>query len=153
MGKTKASWVERPGGRQVGRFHVEFEVANYQDMVRAQNGDLQPAEIRRATIQGVVDSGAASLVLPQRVAEELGVPTKTKVRVKYANGRIGIRNKVSDVFVSMLGRDAVFTAVVEPKRETALIGAIILEELDFILDSKNERLIPRDPDFEMYEIE
>ena len=39
-----------------------------------------------------------------------------------------------------------FTAVVEPGRADALIGAIVLEELDFVPDCSRQALLPaRDP--------
>ncbi len=41
----------------------------------------------------------------------------------------------------------------EPKRETALIGAIVLEDLDLLLDCVGQRVIPRDPRGAIYEIE
>lgn len=153
MGKTKTKWVERPGGRQVGRFHVEVELANNDDLALARRGKLGKDQVRRTSIAGVIDSGAASLVLPQAVAEELGLTIKGKVRVRYANGRIALRDNAEGVFVAIQGRSAVFTAVLEPKRDTALIGAIILEQFDLFVDCKNQRLVPRDPDFELYEIE
>jgi hypothetical protein len=43
------------------------------------------------------------------------------------------------------GRDSVFNAIVEPARESALIGAIVLEDLDFLVDCTGQRLVPRDP--------
>jgi hypothetical protein len=52
-----------------------------------------------------------------------------------------------------LGRHGVFTAVVEPKRESALIGAIVLEDLDFVVDCTTQRLVPRDPRYVVSEIE
>jgi hypothetical protein len=42
---------------------------------------------------------------------------------------------------------------VEPRRTTALIGAIVLEELDFIVDCARQTLRPRDPDGIVSEIE
>jgi hypothetical protein len=47
----------------------------------------------------------------------------------------------------------VFTAVVEPNRKTALIGAIVLEDLDFLVGCTGQRLIPRDPRYVVSEIE
>jgi hypothetical protein len=41
-------------------------------------------------------------------------------------------------------RPGVFTAVVEPARADALIGAIVLEELDFVPDCTRQALLPRD---------
>jgi hypothetical protein len=38
-----------------------------------------------------------------------------------------------------------YNATVEPKHKTALIGALVLEALDFLIDSRHDRLVPRDP--------
>src|SRR5437762_1809234 len=50
--------------KKMGRFSVEFEIANNQDINDALKGRLDPAKVRRMTIRGVVDSGATRLVLP-----------------------------------------------------------------------------------------
>jgi predicted aspartyl protease len=110
--------------------------------------------VRRKTLRGVVDSGATRLVLPQAVAKELGLPVKkSKIRVRYADGRRGLRSEVEEAHVYLLGRDGVFKALVESKRDSALIGAIVLEDLDFLVDCTNLCLVPRDPDYITSEIE
>jgi hypothetical protein len=43
------------------------------------------------------------------------------------------------------GREGLFSAIVEPGRETVLIGAIVLEDLDSLVDCVNQPLVPRDP--------
>src|SRR5262245_31982046 len=111
------------GGNGLGRFSVEFEVANYGDLIRAQDGTLPSDQVRRETVRGVVDSGAARLVLPQAVVERLGLSLGNPVKVRYADGRTARRREVQGVFVKLLGRDGTFTAIAEPKRETALLGA------------------------------
>ncbi len=141
------------GANGVGRFAVEFEVANHTDMVDVERGLLAPDKVRRQTISGVVDSGATHLVLPEKVVKQLGLPLRGKVRVRYANNTTATRPTVNDVEVQLLGRDGVFAAVVEPKRRTALIGAIVLEHLDFLVDCAHQRLVPRDPRFVITEIE
>jgi hypothetical protein len=50
----------------VGRFSVEFEVANHEDVVQAKKGFLPPEHVRRSRISGIADTGAARLVLPPR---------------------------------------------------------------------------------------
>jgi hypothetical protein len=57
------------------------------------------------------------------------------------------------VYLELLGRHSVFNPSVEPKRDTALIGAIVLEDLDLLVGCTNQRLMPRDPDFVVSEIE
>ncbi|HEV3004158.1 MAG TPA: aspartyl protease family protein [Pirellulales bacterium] len=145
--------MKTKGAKKVGRVSVEFEVANYGDVFNAQQGLLAPEKVRRQTISGVVDPGATRLVLPEKVVKQLGFPTKGKVKVTYASTDEAMREVVSDVHLQLLGRDGVFTAIVEPKRRTALIGAIVLEELDFLVDCARQRLTPRDPRFVVNEIE
>ena len=137
----------------MGRFKVEVELANNDDVRDASRGLLDPAKVRRATIQAVVDSGATRLVLPGVVAKQLGLTATEKVRVRYADGRSAKRDRVQGVYLKLLGRDSVFSAAVEPKRDTALLGAIVLEDLDFLIDCTNQRLVPRDPKYIVSEIE
>jgi predicted aspartyl protease len=144
----------RPKGvNGVERFSVEIEVANYGDMTLAERGLLPADQVRRETIQGVVDSGATRLVLPEAVVKRLGLALATAVNVRYADGRRAKRRAVNGVFVQLLGRDGVFSAISEPKRETALIGAIVLEDLDLLVDCVAQEVVPRDPSGETFEIE
>ncbi len=146
--------MQNKGNHQMGRFYVDVDLANNEDLVEARRGHLDPAKVRRTTIRGVVDSGAARLVLPQAVAKELGLPVKKKkIKVRYADGRRALRAEVDEVRLYLRGRDGVFSAVVEPKRDTALIGAIVLEDLDFLVDCTKLCLVPRDPDYVVSEIE
>jgi predicted aspartyl protease len=122
--------------KKMGRFSVEFEIANNRDLAYALSGQLDPAKVRRMKISGLVDPGATRLVLPVAVAKELGLPVKkSKVKVRYADGRRSLRTEVEEIRLYLLGRDSIFSAIVEPKRETTLIGAIVLEELDFLVVS------------------
>ena len=129
----------------MGRFAVEFEVVNRADVNLAQRGYIAAEAVRRVRLQGVVDTGATRLVLPLKVVLQLGLEATGKVSVRYADGRRAIRSTVEDVQVELMGRRGVFTASVEPKRKTALIGAIVLEDLDFLADTTHQRLVPRDP--------
>ena len=137
----------------MGRFSVPVEIANNDDLAQVRLGLLEPAKVRQLTIDGLVDSGASRLVLPPKTAEELGFPRAGKVRVQYANGRRAIRDKVEAVYLEIMGRHGIFSAIIEPKRRTALIGAIVLEELDYLVDCAKQRLFPRDPRYIFSEIE
>ena len=137
----------------MGRFAVDVELANNSDIELARGGHLDPAKVRRLKIQGVVDSGAARLVLPEAVARQLGLRVTSKVKVRYADHRTVQRPQVEGVYLELLGRNGVFKATLEPKRDTALIGAIVLEDLDYLVDRTNQRIYPRDPKFVVSEIE
>jgi predicted aspartyl protease len=109
--------------------------------------------VRRQTVRGVVDSGAAKLVLPEAVVKQLGLPRMDKIKVRYADGRIAQRWEAEGAYLELLGRHGTFTAIVEPKRTTALVGAIVLEDLDLLVDCIAQRVVPRDPRGAIYEIE
>jgi predicted aspartyl protease len=141
------------GANGVGRVHLDIEVANYGDLELMYRGLLQPDQVRRETIPSVVDPGAAMLVLPQAVVKRLGFRLGGTAKVRDADGRQAQRREAKGVFLQILGRDDTFTAVVEPKRTTALVGAIVLEALDLLVDCKNQCVVPRDPSGPMYEIE
>src|SRR5258708_40299506 len=70
------------GAYGVGRFSVEFEIANHVDIIDLQRGLLTRDKVRRLTIRAVVDSGATKLVLPGKVAKQLGLPSLGKVKVR-----------------------------------------------------------------------
>jgi hypothetical protein len=92
-------------------------------------------------------------VLPGKITKQLGLPKGDKVKVRYADGRRTTRDSADDAYIEMLGRHGTFRAVVEQKREDALIGAIVLETFDLVADCTRQRLVPRDPDFIVSEIE
>ncbi len=141
------------GANGVGRFSVDVELANNDDLALVRRRLLRPEQVRRKTIPGVVDSGAAKLVLPEAVVKELGLTRGGKVNVRYADGRRAQRREAEGVYLALLGRHGTFTAVIEPKRKTALVGAIVLEDLDLLVDCQKQRVVPRDPRGAIYEIE
>jgi len=137
----------------MGRFSVQFVVANDRDVMQAAPGIPVPAGVKHLVLSGVVGSGAVRLVLPQRAVDELQFPGHGETTVRYADGRRERRPVVSNVWLQLLGRDGVFSAVVEPDREDALIGAIVLEELDLVVDCTTQTLRPREPGSILTEIE
>jgi predicted aspartyl protease len=132
---------------------MKLELANYVDVIRAESGDIPAEMVRRFELQGVVDTGAAQLVLPARAAEALGLEEAWRAKVTYADGHTQKRPVVKNVWLRLCDRDSVFSAVVEPSRDTALIGAIVMEALDLVVDCITQQLHPRDPKMMLTEIE
>lgn len=143
----------KPKVDKMGRVIVEVALANHEDMILSDAGMLPPEQVRRMTFSGVIDTGATRLVLPQQVAKELGLRVSGETVVRYADQRAAKRKVAPYVQLKLLGRESVFSAVIEPRRKDALIGAIVLEELDLLVDCNRQRLIPRDPERIISEIE
>jgi predicted aspartyl protease len=138
--------MNKRGGNQMGRVTVEVKLANFNDLVGAEGGFIQPQQVRRLRVPGVVDTGASYLVLPEKVATQLGVPKGGKATVCYADRRKAKRQIVERVELELLGRHGIFKAIVEPRRKDVLVGAIVLEDLDLLVDCRKQTLQPRDPD-------
>lgn len=133
------------GNGVMGRFSVEVEVANNADLILVQLGMLPPDKLRRVTAKGVVDSGATLVVLPDSIVRQLGLLPAGNLSVTYADDRQATRERVGNFTIKLLGREDVFNGWVEPNRKDVLIGAVVLEVLDLLIDCKNQQLVPRDP--------
>jgi hypothetical protein len=147
IGSIRGRGREMPagGGADVERFSVEIEVANDGDLVLVHDGRIQPDQVRRETLRGVVNPRVMRLVLPEAVVQRLGLPPGDLAPVRYADGRRGRLPLVRGVFVRLLDRDGTYSAISDPDRETALIGGMVLGDLDLMVDDAGHRLVPRDP--------
>jgi predicted aspartyl protease len=132
---------------------VEFVVANNRDVLTAPEGTRIPEGVPRVRLSGVVDTGATRLVLPEKAVACLHLAPAGTVLAKYADERTERRPRVANVWLKLLGRESVFNAILEPDRTDALIGAIVLEDLDLPVDCVTQRLHPRDPKETISEIE
>lgn len=138
---------------EMGRFSIRFVVANNRDVLAAPAGTSIPDGIPYVELSGVVDTGATRLVLPERAVAALNLIPAGEIRVKYADERVSTRRQVSNVWLKLLGRESVFNAILEPDRTEALIGAIVLEDLDLLVDCVTGSVRPRDPTGIVSEVE
>ena len=138
---------------KMGRFSVEVELANNEDFTRARDGTLPSDKVRRVRVQGLVDTGATRLVIPESLAKQLGLQISGSVKVRYADGRVAVRPIAQNIHLTFEGRSSIYDATVEPDRDTLLIGAFVLETLDLLPDCLHQRLVPRDPDIIISEAE
>jgi predicted aspartyl protease len=93
-------------------------------------------------LDGKVDTGATLLVLPEHVVNELGFPVIRRQTVKYANEETEERNVVWGVEVTLCDRKGVFEAIVEPRKKYALVGAVVMETLDLIVEPRSLGIYP-----------
>ena len=130
----------------MGETVVSIGLENYVDRSNAASG-LRTAPVRRTEADGVVDTGAVMLVLPQNVVESLGLePLRTAI-VTYADERKEERPVAGPVAIEVCDRMMVTECVVGPPLSEPLIGQIVLEALDLIADCANRTLTPRIPDY------
>ncbi len=105
-------------------------------------------------IDAVIDSGATMLALPQDVVEQLALQKDRDVRVRYANNHSEGKSIYGFVRLELAGRRGNFDVLAEPTGATPLVGQVVLELLDLLIDSKSRKLIPNplSPEMPMMEI-
>jgi clan AA aspartic protease len=127
----------------MGEVKVPVELENYDDRAVASRGFLSEDQVRSQRVEVVVDGGAVMLVLPQDLVEALGLRTLRKVIVTYADERKEEREVAGVVSVAVAGRKVETNCVVGPPGSEPLLGQIVLEEADLLIDCANQRLMPR----------
>lgn len=130
----------------MGRVTAEIVLTNNEDNSLANAGVIPRENVRRVHVTGIVDTGSMHMVIPQALATQLGLPITGQATVRYADHRPGTRDIADQLSVEILGRTGTYRAIVEPDRPTVLIGAIALEDMDFIVDCPLQVLMPRDPE-------
>lgn len=132
-----------PGSKRLmGAVKVTLALSNFSDEENARLGLITQSQIRRASVEALVDTGATRLVLPKSVAEALGLRLLGQVGVRFADSRKGMRDRVGIVVIEVMGRRTEVDAIVEPSRSVALLGRIPHTALDLRPDVTEQRLIP-----------
>jgi predicted aspartyl protease len=142
------------GGRgpTVSPFAVEVELANGDDIALCRHGLFAAEKVRWTRLQAVVDTRISRLVLPMWVVERLSLPEKDTTEVRYVDSKGAKVNVVMQAHLRLLGRSGSFEAVVGPDQDEARFGAFVLEDLDLLVDPRQEKLLPRDPNTTLTEI-
>ena len=105
-------------------------------------------------IEAVVDTGATMSVLPMDLIQKLGLEKIDEVNVRYADNSIKRREVYGWIILEIAGRKAVFDVLAEDEGAQPLIGQIVLERLDLVIEPSTRKVIPnpRSPETPMIEI-
>lgn len=97
-------------------------------------------DIEEMDANALVDSGAAELCIPQRVADRLKLTVLEERKVRIANGEQVIVPYVGGVRIEVFGRQTVTSANVIG--DQVLLGAIPMEAMDLIIHPRSLTLAP-----------
>ncbi|MDE0169855.1 MAG: clan AA aspartic protease [bacterium] len=127
----------------MGEIAVEVGLENVGDLELVKQGLLKDAEVRRTTVRAIADTGAVMLALPEEVVQRLGVEVVGSGPVAYADGRRGELPIAGPLTVHIGDRWTFARCIVVPPGTEALVGQIVMEELDLVADCRNQTLGPR----------
>jgi predicted aspartyl protease len=130
----------RPRARAMGKVIVTIKLTNLKDMFLKSAG-ARRSKPREAMVETLVNTGATRLYLKPSIIKRLGLERVDVVRSRTTNGD-AIRFKCEPVQLELMGRKESFDVVEVPENVPNLLGQVPLEVLEFVVDSKGQKLIP-----------
>jgi predicted aspartyl protease len=124
----------------MGKVNIKIKLTNLFDL-GAQHRKLSTAKPREVEVEALVDTGATRLYLKPSVIRALGLEKVHSVISQTSNGSAK-RWVYEPVQLEFQGRHGNFDVVEVGEKVPNLVGQIPLEYLDFVVDSKNGKLIP-----------
>jgi predicted aspartyl protease len=124
----------------MGKVIVKLKLTNQVELFlrdRAQ-ANLTP---RSVEIQALVDTGATRLYLKPSVISALGLQSVRSIQSRTTNGD-RLRQVYDPVRLELMGRSGIFEVLEVDEAVPNLLGQIPLEDLDFIVDPRGQRLLP-----------
>ena len=126
----------------MGEIVVNIELENATDSELAEDGKLPAADVRRAAIPAVVDTGANMLALPEDIVSRLGLRPAGSIVATYADGRRDELPVAARLIVRIGERWMATECIVLPQGTDALVGQLVLERLDLVADCRAQTLQP-----------
>jgi clan AA aspartic protease len=124
----------------MGQVRVQAVLTNYREAVLARLGQFDVSQVHRYATEALIDTGAVQSVIPSAVADRLGLMRLRRTDAKYADGRVEEVDLAEVVMIEMLGRQIEITPMV--LGEHVLLGVMVLEGLDLMVDCHSNRLVP-----------
>jgi predicted aspartyl protease len=127
----------------MGEVRASVVLENGDDRGLVRRGVLGEAAVRRVTADVLVDTGAVLTLLPQDMVEALGLVTIDKAVVTLANDENVEMALAGPLVLTAAGRTMNTDCLVGPPRCEPLLGQVVLERLDLIVDPARRRLTVR----------
>lgn len=125
----------------MGLVYADIELMSVDDLVLFRRGYLPEDQIKHMRVSMLVDSGASMLVINDRIREQLDLPCIEEQTMRLADDTEMKVKIVGPVEVRFDNRSTTTRAAVIPCNVEPLLGVIPIEDLDVVVDPKQQRLI------------
>lgn len=125
----------------MGKVITLIKVANWEDLALQAAGHRQEKP-RAIETNAIVDTGAVKFYLKSSLIRELGLRPVGEVQTRTMSNRSESRTVYSPVALEIQGRVGRFDVVELPDSLPNIVGQIPLEDLDWVVDCRNQKLIP-----------
>jgi clan AA aspartic protease len=125
----------------MGEVRTEITLVNLREAGKAQDGLIPESQVRRLTVNAVVDTGAVTLVINEETREKLGLRVEETGEVTLAGGVKAPCRVTETVKICWKNRRTTCEAVVIPDEEDVLLGALPLEGMDLMVHPLRQEVI------------
>ena len=123
----------------MGKVIVKIKLTNLKDTFLKSAG-ARKTKPREVEVEALVDTGATRLYLKPTIIKKLGLERTDTVRSRTTNGDV-LRYKYEPVRLELMGRHENFDVVEVPEEVPNLLGQVPMEVLDFVVDSRGQKLV------------
>lgn len=125
----------------MGKVITPIKVENWLDaeLVAAGSRKERP---RTVETEALVDTGAVKFYLKSSIIQQLGLRPVGEIQMRTLSNRSEVRTVYAPVVLEIQGRTGRFDVVEVPDSLPNIVGQIPLEDLDWVVDCRNQKLIP-----------
>ncbi len=125
----------------MGRVTTRIRVENWLDAELVAAGARKESP-RVVETEALVDTGAVKFYLKSSVIRQLGLHAIGEIKSRTMSARAETRKVFAPVSLEIQGRTGRYDVVELPDSLPNVIGQIPLEDMDWVVDCRNQKLIP-----------
>jgi len=131
----------------MGLIYANVELVNAGEIFLAHKGYIKPNEVKRMNVNVLVDTGASTLTINENIKIQLDLIELDEREVILADGSRQKLTIVGPIEIRFENRKTITNAAVLPSADKILLGVIPIEDMDILIDAKQEKLIvnPKTP--------
>jgi len=134
----------------MGHVNTQITLKNVRDIFQAKEGIIKEPEIRQATVDVMVDTGATMLVINEELFRQLGLNAMGERKITFANDTKETCKLTEPLEINWENRSIAMPAVVVEDASEFLLGVLPLEGMDLMVDTVNQRLVGAHGDQPVY---
>ena len=124
----------------MGLVYAEIELISGDDLALHRRGFITEDQIKRLKVNALVDSGAYMLAINEHIKEQLDLPVLEERVVRLMDEGERRVNVVGPLEIRFENRRTTVRAMVLPGDAEVLLGSIPMEDMDVLIDPKQQRL-------------
>ena len=134
----------------MGYVNTQITIKNLRDVLNAKEGNLPEDKIRQATIDVMVDTGASTLVINERLFQQLGLNSIGDSEITLANEAKETCKVTEPLMINWEDRSVTMPALVIKDASDFLLGVLPLEGMDLMVDTVNQKLVGAHGEHQVY---